>query len=85
MKCEHKYRKVEKVNNCIHERKQICVDCGLFIKWMSKNTEASETLNVPYEEKDEAKKLGAKWDPHNKVWYAPNSKKAEILHRWRVK
>ena len=26
-------------------------------------------LNVPYEEKEEAKKLGAKWDPGRKKWY----------------
>lgn len=26
-------------------------------------------LNVPYEEKEEAKKLGAKWDNAEKSWY----------------
>lgn len=26
-------------------------------------------LNVPYEEKEEAKKLGAKWNPNRKQWY----------------
>ncbi len=30
-------------------------------------------LNVSYEEKDEAKILGAKWDNIEKKWYAPNS------------
>ena len=28
-------------------------------------------LNVPYEEKEEAKKLGARWDQGNKKWYIP--------------
>lgn len=28
-------------------------------------------LNVPYIEKDEAKKYGAKWDKDSKTWYAP--------------
>ncbi len=28
-------------------------------------------LNVPYKEKDEAKKLGARWDPDSKLWYIP--------------
>ena len=28
-------------------------------------------LNVPYEEKEEAKKLGAKWDVSKKKWYVP--------------
>lgn len=26
-------------------------------------------LNVPYEEKDHVKKLGARWDAVRKVWY----------------
>lgn len=29
-------------------------------------------LNVPYEEKDEAKSLGAKWNPELKKWYIQN-------------
>lgn len=28
-------------------------------------------LTVPYKEKEQAKKLGAKWDKENKLWYAP--------------
>lgn len=28
-------------------------------------------LNVPYSEKDQAKGLGAKWDPQKKLWYIP--------------
>lgn len=30
-------------------------------------------LNVPYTEKDEAKALGAKWNPSEKSWVAPGS------------
>lgn len=26
-------------------------------------------LNVPYSEKEEAKKLGARWSPGNKSWF----------------
>jgi hypothetical protein len=26
-------------------------------------------LNVPYDEKDEAKKMGARWDPNCKLWF----------------
>lgn len=29
-------------------------------------------LNVPYAEKDEAKALGARWNPEIKKWYAPS-------------
>lgn len=28
-------------------------------------------LKVPFAEKDEAKSLGARWDPQAKVWYVP--------------
>ena len=31
-------------------------------------------LNVPYSEKDIAKKLGAKWNPNSKCWYVPMRK-----------
>ena len=30
-------------------------------------------LDVPYAEKDEAKRLGARWDPYVKRWWAPPS------------
>lgn len=28
-------------------------------------------LDVPYHEKDEAKRLGARWDPEVRKWYIP--------------
>ena len=28
-------------------------------------------LQVPFCEKDEARRLGARWDPAQKVWYVP--------------
>lgn len=41
-------------------------------------------LNVPYDEKDEAKKLGAKWDKSKKRWYiTPKNKyKVQMMGRW---
>ena len=39
-------------------------------------------LNVPYAEKDEAKRLGARWDPARKKWYVPNGVDAEQFSRW---
>lgn len=38
-------------------------------------------LDVPYSEKDEAKALGARWDPAAKRWYAPRTGMAG-LQRW---
>ena len=43
-------------------------------------------LNLPYDEKEEGKKLGTRWDPKKKKWYILNnleeSKKKIILNRW---
>lgn len=39
-------------------------------------------LDIPYEEKDEAKKLGAKWDPKKRSWYAPNMEKI-LFDKWK--
>ena len=41
-------------------------------------------LNIPYSEKDEAKKLGAKWDSKKKKWFIDNKNKHRIqmMGRW---
>ena len=41
-------------------------------------------LNVPYDEKDEAKQMGAKWDKSKKRWYIqPKNKfKVQMMGRW---
>lgn len=39
-------------------------------------------LAVPYAEKNEAKKLGAKWDKELKQWYAPAQIEQSALSRW---
>jgi hypothetical protein len=39
-------------------------------------------LKVPYAEKDEAKALGARWNPTRKCWYVPDGKAAEPFARW---
>jgi hypothetical protein len=40
-------------------------------------------LDVPYSEKDEAKALGARWDPGTKRWYAPRPG-MDDLKRWEA-
>lgn len=40
-------------------------------------------LYVPFEEKDEAKALGAKWDKDNKAWYAPQGTDLKDFSKWR--
>lgn len=39
-------------------------------------------LNVPYEEKDLAKSLGAKWNPELKKWYIQNTEDAGKFAKW---
>jgi ribonuclease HI len=41
-------------------------------------------LNVPFSEKDEAKKFGAKWDSNRKKWYVDekNKNRAQLMGRW---
>ncbi|OPZ78613.1 MAG: DNA primase TraC [Alphaproteobacteria bacterium ADurb.Bin438] len=41
-------------------------------------------LNVPYEEKDEAKALGAKWDVNAKKWYCPEDIDINIFEKWSL-
>lgn len=39
-------------------------------------------LNVPFSDKDIAKRRGAKWDDANKVWYIVNQTDLEIFIDW---
>lgn len=39
-------------------------------------------LKVPYQEKDKAKKLGAKWDGVEKTWYIVNKEDLEPFLDW---
>lgn len=41
-------------------------------------------LSVPYAEKEEAKKYGARWDPNKKLWYSPDGRK-ELVDKWSLK
>ncbi len=45
-------------------------------------TGSKHYLNVPYAEKDQAKALGARWDPQRKSWYVPEGKAIEPFARW---
>src|SRR5699024_10130548 len=53
---------------------------------MSKNDEyaLSEVtfLNVPFREKDEAKALGARWNPERRLWYVPAGLEVSPFQRW---
>lgn len=36
-------------------------------------------LFVRYEDREQAKALGARWDPHERVWYAPHGTDLSLL------
>jgi hypothetical protein len=42
-------------------------------------------LNVPYAEKDEARALGARWNPGRKRWYVPAGVALEAFEKWLPK
>lgn len=39
-------------------------------------------INVPREEKDQAKELGAKWDRNNMCWFVPADKDLSLFDKW---
>lgn len=39
-------------------------------------------LKVPFAEKDQAKKLGARWDPARKLWYIEGKTDVAAFARW---
>lgn len=39
-------------------------------------------LKVPYEDKDEAKRLGALWDAARKTWYIKNKENLRPFLKW---
>lgn len=50
---------------------------------IKKTTEKDVTyINVPREEKDEAKLLGATWDRNNKCWFVPTNKDIDLFSKW---
>lgn len=42
-------------------------------------------LDVPFKEKDEAKKLGARWEPAKKKWYVENRFDYPKFAKWILK
>lgn len=40
------------------------------------------TLEVPFAEKDQAKALGARWNPEIKKWFVPDGVEKEKFSKW---
>lgn len=39
-------------------------------------------LHISFEEKDDAKSMGAKWDPEKKLWYAPDESFKKLIEKY---
>jgi hypothetical protein len=48
----------------------------------SGNDRAMLFLNVPFADKDSAKRLGAKWDATKKKWYVPHGLDVNLFEHW---
>jgi hypothetical protein len=42
-------------------------------------------LHISFEEKDDAKSMGAKWDPEKKLWYAPDESFKKLIEKYSTK
>jgi hypothetical protein len=49
---------------------------------MNGNVERGYILNVPYSERNEAKALGAWWDPDLRKWFVPQGLEEGPFKRW---
>ena len=72
--CKYKKNTDKKSNgicyNCINKKEVEEMKKGIY-------------LFVKYEDKDDAKSLGAKWDAENKRWYAPNKELTALLKQYK--
>jgi hypothetical protein len=46
------------------------------------NDRAAIFLNVPFAEKDKAKRLGARWDSAMRKWYVPHNLDINLFSQW---
>ena len=51
--------------------------------YINKKKEDRIYLKIPYDEKDDAKKLGAWWDSEKKLWYAPNKSYHKLIKKYK--
>ena len=64
----------------------ICYSCIKKKEEMKQEEEDKKRiyLFVKYEDKDNAKSLGAKWDVENRRWYAPNNSFLSLLESYKT-
>lgn len=55
---------------------------GISVRPILARTSRATPIWVPFKEKDEAKILGARWDPGGKTWYVPEGVPTAPFERW---
>ncbi|OCS33362.1 DNA primase [Campylobacter fetus subsp. venerealis] len=70
---------IDKIKD-VSTEKQIEIKNDLEVNMATKKT----YLYVPFKEKDEAKKAGAKWDKESKMWYAPKGANLNKFNKWQT-
>ena len=67
----------------VRPERNVVRDEGIAAMGVPANPAKEKTfLAVPYKEKEQAKKLGAKWDKDNKLWFAPEGTDLNQLSAW---
>lgn len=62
------------------------VDPNEIVQSVEPNIAVARTyINVPFDEKNDAKELGAKWDAKEKSWYVPEGGELNAFERWNTK
>lgn len=78
-----KLEQVDDIDRIIDEKNSE-LEQAIAAKETIEYTSEQTYLYVPYEQKDEAKKLGAKWDKDQKMWFAPEGSNIDDFSRWRL-
>lgn len=75
--------KVKKTYSSYNQYKQYMFNNVFESPSKSFNEDENIYLNVPFGEKEEAKKLKAKWDYKLRKWYAPDKTYSELLQKYK--
>ena len=77
---------LNQVDTFIHNQPKSESPSSAAQKMRSSNGSANSTeryyIHCPYAEKEEAKSLGARWDPARKQWYYTSPDQAHLFRRW---
>ncbi len=68
-------KQLEEARLSISKRSGVCLDLSSILL-------ARKYIYVPFNEKEEAKALGARWDKSVKRWYIPEGREVEQFQKW---